>query len=139
MAESVTQAGLFASLKGLLGSATALLKNRIELLGVELAEERERLLALLVWAAVAFIGLAAGVVFLAVLVTVLLWDNNRLLALGVFSALFLGAGFYALSMVSRLARSGSKLFAASLAELESDRTVLAARDFAKSNGEDAAS
>lgn len=139
MAESASRAGLYASLKGLLGSGTALLKNRLELLGVELAEERGRLLALLLWGAVAFAGLAAGLAFLAVLITVLLWENNRLLALGVFSALFLGAGFYALSMVSRLARSGSKLFAASLAELERDGAALAARGSAESNGEGASS
>lgn len=139
MAESASRAGLYASLKGLLGSGTALLKNRLELLGVELAEERERLLALLLWGTVAFVGLAAGLVFLAVLITVLLWENNRLLALGVFSALFLGAGVYALSMVSRLARSGSKLFAASLAELERDGAALAAQDVSASGGGDAAS
>lgn len=125
MADNVSRAGLFASLRGLLGTAAALLKNRLELLGIELAEERERLLALLAWSAVACVGLAAGLVFFAVLITVLLWDSNRLLVLGVFSALFLGAGFYACVMISRLARSGSKLFAASLAELRKDGVALA--------------
>lgn len=125
MADSSSRAGLLVSLKGLLGTTTALLKNRLELLGVELAEERERLLALLVWSVVACVGLAAGLVFFAVLITVLLWDSNRLLALGIFSALFLGAGFYALAMTSRLARAGSKLFAASLAELHKDGAALA--------------
>lgn len=125
MADNVSRAGLFASLRGLVGTAAALLKNRLELLGIELAEERERLLALLVWGAVACVGLAAGLVFFAVLITVLLWDSNRLLVLGVFSALFLGAGFYACVMTSRLARAGSKLFAASLAELHKDGAALA--------------
>lgn len=124
MADTRSRAGLFASLKGLLGTAAALLKNRLELLGIELAEERNRLLALLLWSAVAFAGLAAGLVFLAVLITVLLWDGNRLLALGIFSALFLGAGFYAVVMASRLARAGSRLFATSLAELHKDGVAL---------------
>lgn len=124
MADARSREGLFASLKGLLGTAAALLKNRLELLGVELAEERERLLALLAWSVVACVGLAAGLVFFAVLITVLLWDSSRLLALGVFSALFLGAGFYALAMASRLARAGSKLFAASLTELHKDGAAL---------------
>lgn len=137
MAESVSRAGLFTSLKGLLGSGTALLKNRLELFGVELAEERERLLALLLWGAVAFVGLASGLMFFAVLITILLWDNNRLLALGTFSAVFLGVGFYALAMASRLARPGSKLFAASLAELDRDHDALAVPDSARPNGEDA--
>jgi len=124
MADARSREGIFGSLKGLLGTAAALLKNRLELLGVELAEERERLLALLVWSVVACVGLAAGLVFFAVLITVLLWDSSRLLALGVFSTLFLGTGFYALAMASRLARAGSKLFAASLAELHKDGAAL---------------
>lgn len=128
MADTSSRAGLFASLKGLLGTITSLLKNRLELLGVELAEEWERLLALLLWGTVALVGLAVGLVFLAVLLTVLLWDSHRLLALGMFSAVFLGAGCYAWAMAARLARTGSKLFATSLAELHKDGVTLATDD-----------
>lgn len=120
------RSGLFASLKGLFGTTLGLLQNRLQLLGVELAEERLRLLSLLTWGAVALVSLSAGLVFLAVFLTVLLWDSNRLLALGVFSALFLGGGIVALLMTLRLARAGSTLFTASLAELQKDRATLAA-------------
>ena len=82
-----SRAGLFASLKGLFGTSLALAQNRLQLLGVELAEERGRLLSLLTFGAIALICLSAGLVFLAVFLTVLLWDSHRLLALGVFSAL----------------------------------------------------
>lgn len=116
--------GLFASTKGLLGTGLSLLHNRLELLGVELAEERVRLVSLLAYGATAFLCLAAGLIFLAVFLTVLLWENNRLLALGVFSALFLGAGVASLTLAMSLARSGSRLFSASLAELRKDRDAL---------------
>ncbi len=116
--------GLFASARGLLGSAAALLHNRLELLGVELAEERARLLSMLAYGGAAFLCLAAGLVFLSVFLTVLLWDSNRLLALGVFSALFLGAGIATLLVALSLARGGSRLFSASLAELRRDRDAL---------------
>lgn len=122
------QGGLFASAKGLLGTAVTLLHNRLELLGVELAEERARLLSLMAYGGAAFLCLAAGLIFLAVFLTVLLWDSNRLLALGVFSALFLGAGMASLVLAMSLARSGSKLFSASLAELRSDREALTPGD-----------
>ncbi len=122
------QGGLFASAKGLLGTGVTLLHNRLELLGVELAEERARLLSLLAYGGAAFLCLAAGLIFLAVFLTVLLWDSNRLLALGVFSALFLGAGIASLVLAMSLARSGSKLFSASLAELRSDREALTPGD-----------
>jgi len=122
------QRGLFASTKGLLGTSVTLLHNRLELLGVELVEERARLVSLLTYGAVAVLCIVAGLIFLAIFLTVLLWESNRLLALGVFSALFLGAGIASLTVVMSLARSGSKLFSASLAELRKDRDALATSD-----------
>jgi uncharacterized membrane protein YqjE len=116
---------LFASTKGLLGTGVTLIHNRLELLGVELAEERVRLVSLLAYGGAAFLCLSAGLVFLAIFLTVLLWDSNRLLALGVFSALFIGAGIASLMLAMSLARGGSKLFSASLAELRKDRDALA--------------
>lgn len=120
-----SRAGLFASLKGLFGTSLSLVQNRLQLLGVELAEERLRLLSLVTYGAVALICLSAGLVFLAVFLTVLLWESHRLLALGVFSALFLGAGIATLLMAMSYARAGSTLFKASLAELARDRETLA--------------
>ena len=105
VADAPGQRGLFASAKGLLGTGVSLLHNRLELLGVELAEERVRLFSLLAYGGAAFLCLAAGLIFLAVFLTVLMWDSNRLLALAVFSALFLGAGIVSLLVTMRLARS----------------------------------
>jgi len=127
-----SQQGLFASAKGLLGTGVTLIHNRLELLGVELAEERVRLLSLVAYGGAAFLCLSAGLVFLAVFLTVLLWDSNRLLALGVFSALFIGAGIASLLLAMSLARSGSKLFSASLAELRKDHDALATGPATKS-------
>lgn len=124
MTEEAGRAGLFASLKGLLGTAVTLLHNRLELLGVELAEERGRLVAMLVWGAVALISLGAGLVFVAMFLTVLFWDSHRLLVLGVFSALFVGGGLIALKLALGRARESSRLFAASLAELRRDGEAL---------------
>lgn len=123
-----SRAGLFASLKGLVGTTVALLQNRLQLLGVELAEERLRLLSLVTYGAITLICLSAGLVFLAVFLTVLFWDSHRLLALGIFSALFLATGGVTLALAMRYAKAGSNLFAASLAELHKDRDVLTARD-----------
>jgi uncharacterized membrane protein YqjE len=67
---AASRAGLFASLKGLFGTSLTLLQNRLQLLGVELAEERLRLLSLVTYGAIALICLSAGLVFLAVFLTV---------------------------------------------------------------------
>lgn len=127
------QRGVFASARALLGTGVTLLHNRLELLGIELAEERARLLSLIAYGSAAFLCLFAGLVFLAIFFTVLLWDSNRLLALGIFSALFIGAGLASLMLAMNLARSGSSLFSASLAELRKDRDALAAEPAAKSS------
>jgi uncharacterized membrane protein YqjE len=124
------QQGLFASTRGLLGTGVTLLHNRLQLLGVELAEERVRLVSMLAYGGAAFLCIAAGLVFLAILLTVVMWESNRLLALGIFSALFLGAGIASAALALSLARGGSKLFSASLAELRKDRDTLSAGDTA---------
>lgn len=124
--------GLFASSKGLLLTGVNLVHNRLQLFGVELAEERGRLVSMVAYGGAAVLCLAAGLVFLAMFITVLLWDSNRLLALGVFSAVFLCAGAASLVVARSLSRSGSKLFAASLAELSKDREALKTPDGATS-------
>jgi uncharacterized membrane protein YqjE len=120
--------GLLASLKGLLGTSLGLLQNRIELLGIELAEERGHLLTLVAYGAAAFVFLGAGLVFLAVLITLLFWDTHPLLVLSLFAGAFLVAGWLALRQALCRSRIGSKIFSASLAELRKDRAALSPKD-----------
>ena len=128
MVEAPRSRGLFSSLRGLVATGVATLQVRLELLSTELQEEKARILGLLAYGAAALVLLAVGLVFLAIFFTVLLWDSNRLLVLGVFSALFLGAGGVTLTLAMRLARSDSRLFSASLAELAQDRSALEPRE-----------
>ena len=116
--------GLLHSLRGLLTHGLALLRNRLALLATELEEEKARLLRLLVLGAAAFVMLAAGLVFLAIFLTVLFWDEHRLLVLGLVTAGFIGFGTIALLIAVRTARAGSRLFSASLAELAADQSAL---------------
>lgn len=118
------QGGLYDSLKGLAATGVAMLQTRLELLSTELAEEKERLLTQLVLglAALFFIGL--GIVFVALFLTVILWEHHRLLVLGMFTALFLGLGIASLLAVRSFSRNQSRLFSASLAELSKDKDRL---------------
>lgn len=117
-------AGLFASLRGFAATFVALLRTRLELLTVEAREEAGRLYSLLLWGVAAVLLGGAGLMFLAVFLTVLLWESHRLLALGIFSALFLAAASVAAGIALKLARRGSRMFSASLAELQHDETAL---------------
>ena len=124
--------GLFASTRGLLSTGVNLVHNRLQLFGVELAEERVRLVSMIAYGGAAVLCIVAGLIFLAIFFTVLLWESNRLLVLGVFSALFLVAGIVSFTLAVKLARSASRPFSASLEELRKDRDALATRQGASS-------
>lgn len=125
MAENVPSGGLFASLRGLVTTGVATVRTRLELLATELQEEKARLVGLVVYGAVAAIFLSVGLIFLAVFLTVLLWDSHRLLVLGMFTMLFLVGGTVAFITARRHANTPSGLFSASLAELARDQEAAA--------------
>lgn len=116
--------GLFASLRIFAHTSVAIAQTRLELLANEIEEEKLRVGQLLVFGGIALFCVAVGVVFFAIFITVLLWDSHRLLVLGVFAALFLGAGVVAILLFRGYASAASKLFSASLAELGKDRQRL---------------
>lgn len=115
---------LGSRLRSSIAGALGLLQTRLELLATEFQEEKLRLGALLGYAAAAFFFLGFGAVMLALFLTVLLWDSHRLLALGIFTALFLAIGILAALAAARIGRQGSRLFAASIAELAQDREMI---------------
>jgi uncharacterized membrane protein YqjE len=115
---------LSSSLKGLAATVLELLQLRLELLSVEAQEEVLRVGALLVYGAVAVAFLSLGVVFLALLITVVFWDSHRVLALALFTALFLLMGGVAAWLARERVRSGTRLFSASVEELRQDREGL---------------
>ncbi len=100
-------------------SLLALGRIRLELLSIEVQEEKERIAALLLWTVVTALVACFGAVFVALVITVALWDTHRLAALGVSAALFVG---FALVGVLRLRRltGGERPFALSVAELRRD-------------------
>jgi uncharacterized membrane protein YqjE len=111
-------------LRRLGASMLALLRIRLELLAIELQEEKDRVVRMLVWAVVtAFLGCFA-LVFVAAFVTVALWDSHRLLALGVFSLLFVALAAWGALELRRIAGASPTLFRASLGELRSDSRAL---------------
>lgn len=115
---------LGASARGLAATVLELLQVRLELLGVEAQEELLRVTGLMAYGALAIAFLSLGLGFLAMLITVALWDGQRLLALGVFATGFLLLGLLAAWRARERLRSGSRLFAASIEQVQRDREVL---------------
>lgn len=121
---AASRPGLLGSLRNLLAHGLELAQVRLELFLTELEEEKHRLLKLLAFGAAALLLLIVGLVFLAIFITVWLWDEHRLLALGLCSAFFLGSGFIALSTARSTARRDGKPLAATLDELAQDQAAL---------------
>ena len=115
---------LAESLHGIVDAGLQTAQTRLELLAVELQEEKLRLTGLALNTVLAGLLLGFGLVFLMVFLTVLFWEEHRLLALGISTALCIGGGLIAASNAARAFRSGTKLFSASLAELVRDRAAL---------------
>jgi uncharacterized membrane protein YqjE len=126
MADSVTapSRGLLDSLTRLAATLVAMTQNRLSLLAVDVEEGRQQLLSLLALAFVAAMGVGLGVVLATVALVMAVWDDQRILWLGLMAGLFLICGLAAAVRASHLARTQPKPFAASLQELGKDRQSL---------------
>ncbi len=119
---------LSESLHGILDTGLHAVQTRLELLSVEVQEEKLRIVSLLFNTLLSAVLLGFGLVFVAVFLTVLFWEEHRLLALGLACAMFLGGGLLTATNAARELRRGSRLFAASLAELARDRDAAQHRE-----------
>lgn len=115
---------MFESLRQLLSQLLALLQVRVELLTTELSGEVRRAAVILVWAAVALLFGALGMLMVTVTILLAFWEQHRLLAAGLVTLLFFAVAALALWQVVRRVRGRKPLLAASLEELRRDRAVL---------------
>lgn len=122
--------GLFASVKTLLGSLLGMAQTRLELLASELEEERLRLIRLLFYSLLMLFFFCLGIVSLTLLVVTVFWDTQRLAAIGVATAAYLGIAAWLATYVVRQARHKPRLFSISIAELAADRAALASDEIA---------
>jgi uncharacterized membrane protein YqjE len=100
-----------------------IMENRLQLLLVEVQEERERML-LAIWLALgaAAFGLLAGVA-LTVAVAVALWDHSPVLAMLVLTAVYAAAATVFCLRLMRMQRDWQTL-SATLEQLKKDRECL---------------
>ena len=115
--------GLFAALKNTAATLLGMLQTRLELVSNEIQIEKLRLLRqLALFLAVIFFG-GLGLLLAVVLTTLLFWEQ-RIVVVAVFTALFLGlAGFFYAALRRSTALSEAVL-ATSLSELQKDLAQL---------------
>ena len=100
MADDIGRAeSLLDSLRNFARTFIGVLQTRLEIFASELDEQRDALARIAVLAAVASFCLALAVMLAVLLVVVIFWDTNRLLAIGIVTAVFSTAGLIALGML----------------------------------------
>lgn len=122
--DSGKNGGLFNSMRTMASTLLAIVQTRVELLSTELEEERIRLTSMLMWMLLMLFCTGMGVIFFTLLLVLALWDDHRLLAVGIPAVLFSLGAVLAWQVVAGKARSKPRLFAASLTELSRDRDQL---------------
>ncbi len=114
--------GLFDAFKGMAALAVDVAQTRLELLSLEVEEERARLSALLLFTLVALFFLALAIVFAALLL-VSVWPHP-VWVFGTLALLFLAGGIVTAVWALRRIKTKPRLFGASVAELQKDREQL---------------
>lgn len=127
--EQASRPGLFDSLKKVTATLLEIVSTRLELLVHELEEERAWLGSLLMWALIAVVFGALGIVLLTLLIVVYFWDSYRMLAMSILTVAFLVGAVVSWQKVLGKTRAKPRLFSTSLGELSKDREKLARIDY----------
>ena len=115
--------GILTTLRNMVDDGLALAQNRLEIFGVELHEEKCRLVEMFIWAAAVVAFGMMALTLLTFVIVVLFWDNARVPALGVLSGLYIVAAFLAWrGLQARL--NNSTAFSGTLGEIRKDRECL---------------
>lgn len=118
--------GLKASATRVANSAMELLRTRLELASIELAEERERLYVRLGLLFSGVLLIVFGVLGLGALTMVYFWETNRIAAVLLPTLVCVTVGALLLQRSGAVRRAGGIPFAATLAELDKDRAAITA-------------
>jgi uncharacterized membrane protein YqjE len=117
---------LFESVRRLLEHLLALAQVRLELATTELSLEVHRAARVLLWAFVALLSVALGLLMLALTIVIAVWDEHRVLAGMLLTGAFLAVSVSAVWLTRRSIHVRPPLLATSIEELRRDREALLA-------------
>ena len=117
--------GLRPALLRLVAGGLALARTRLEIAGVELAEERRRLASVVAFASAGAVLATLAVAALTLLVVAYYWDSHRYAAIAGVVVVYGALAGLAFSRAAAIVRRQPTPFAATIAEFEKDRAILA--------------
>jgi uncharacterized membrane protein YqjE len=122
---STTQAsGVVDSIRLFLAGWIAVIRTRVDILSVEIEEQREWLEQLVLMAVAALFCMSLGLILLTMLIVVAFWETHRLWVLGGFSFLYLAGGVALWLALRSKMKSKPRIFASTGSELEKDFAAL---------------
>jgi uncharacterized membrane protein YqjE len=124
---SASPDGLSGTLRRMADVTLATIRNRLELLAVEVEEEKCRLVQALVLGAIAVALAVVTLTLLSLLVVIVFWDHGRIPAVAILSGLF-GSGAVIAACSFRRCLAKGPGFQSTLEELNKDRACLSPRE-----------
>ena len=118
--------GLLASMRGFAGTLVEIVQTRLAILAGDLEEQGASFARIAVFAVVSVASLFCALV-MAIVFVIMASGEHRLLAVAILFALFFVVALWSLSALKRQVADRPRLFAATLSELEKDRTALSRR------------
>jgi len=112
--------GLLASLSQLIATLVAIIHTRLNLLSLDLEEDRTHLLLLFKLSLISLFCFGIGVILATMLIVTLFWVSNKILVLSLLTAGFLSLGFAVWAYARYKAKTKPQLFLSSLTELVKD-------------------
>ena len=122
--EAPAAPGLLGSIRTLGDALVATLQDRLELVSVELQEEKFRLIQIFIWISAAVFAGMMAITFASLTLVYYYWESARLAALGGLTLLYAGALVVIVVSLRRFLARQPKPFAATLQELGEDRACI---------------
>jgi uncharacterized membrane protein YqjE len=116
--------GLLGSLRSLLESLLSSAQGRLELLALELHEEKFRLIEIFIWISAAVFSAVLAITFASVAVVYLFWESARLAVLTGFALFYSAAFLLIVRSFRRYIKRQPKPFEGTIAELKNDRACI---------------
>jgi uncharacterized membrane protein YqjE len=121
------QGGVIGAMAQLGASALAMLRTRLELAGVELAEARERVKQMVLLAAIGIVLGLFALLFASLFIIAFFWDDYRLEAMGGVTLFYVVITALIFARLKKVSSEAPPPFAATLEELEHDAAALRRR------------
>ena len=112
--------GIFDALRSFMATWVAVIKTRVDLISVEIEEQRAWLEHLMLLAVAATFCISLGLVVFTLFVVMLFWESYRLWVLGGFALLYLGGGLFLAMKVKGILKNRPKMFSGTTEELTKD-------------------